>query len=188
MFDPHNDDDDVRLPGSLMAAHPQLKDPNFVRSVILMTSDEEEGSLGVVVNKSAGLTLSEVDPSFNDFGLGDVPLFIGGPVGEDQIILAGWRTDAEAGQFNLFFGLEPSAAQARWEADPSLKIRAYRGYAGWGKGQLDEELSSNAWVLSEMDSYALSELQGERLWRHVILSNNLELGLMSLAPEPPDLN
>lgn len=171
-----------------MLAHPHLKDPNFVRSVVLMTNHEEEGSIGVVVNKSAGLSLNEVDPSFSEFGLGDVPLYIGGPVSTDQVILAAWNSDPHSGEFRLFFGLDPAIAKQRVEEDPGLKIRAFRGYAGWGKGQLESELSDNAWIVSEMDSFALSQLEGDELWRHVIININLELGLMSMAPERPEVN
>ena len=56
-----DDSDEIEILGSLMLAHPHLKDPNFARSVVLMTAHEDEGSLGVVVNRSAGMNLGEVD-------------------------------------------------------------------------------------------------------------------------------
>jgi len=92
------------------------------------------------------------------------------------------------GSFKLFFGLEPALAASKLEEDPNISLRAFRGYAGWAKGQLEDELSNNAWVVSEMDSQALSQLEGDELWRHVIININLELGLMSLAPEHPEVN
>lgn len=171
-----------------MLAHPHLTDPNFVRSVILMTAHEEDGSLGVVVNKFSGQKLGEVDASFRDYGLGNVPLYIGGPVATDQVILGGWKIDPVVGSFKLFFGLEPALAASKLDEDPDISLRAFRGYAGWGEGQLESELSNNAWVVSDMDSQALSELEGDDLWRHVIININLELGLMSLAPEHPEVN
>lgn len=183
-----SEDNSFRIPGSLMLAHPHLTDPNFVKSVILMTAHEEDGSLGVVVNKFAGQKLGEVDASFRDYGLGNVPLYIGGPVATDQVILGGWKIDPVLGSFKLFFGLEPALAASKLDEDPDISLRAFRGYAGWGKGQLESELSNNAWVLSDMDSQALSELEGDDLWRHVIININLELGLMSLAPEHPEVN
>ena len=66
-----DDSSAFEIPGSLMLAHPHLKDPNFARSVVLMTAHEEEGSLGVVINRSAGLNLGQVDASFADRSLGD---------------------------------------------------------------------------------------------------------------------
>lgn len=171
-----------------MLAHPHLKDPNFVRSVVLMTTHEEEGSLGVVVNKASGLNLGEVDRGFGDFGLEAVPLYFGGPVAVDQVLLAAWKVDPLQGEFRLFFGLDPASAKEKIEEDPELSLRAFRGYAGWAKGQLESELSDNAWVVSEMDGQALVDLEGDALWRHVIININLELGLMSLAPDRPESN
>ena len=183
-----SDESSSSIAGSLMLAHPQLKDPNFMRSVILMTAHEEEGSLGVVVNKASGMVLGEIDAAFADFGLEQVPLYIGGPVSSDQVLLAAWKSDHNFAEFQLFFGLDPASAKAKLEEDPLLSIRAFRGYAGWGEGELESELSGNAWIVSEMDGAALSELEGDSLWRHVIMKTNLELGLMSLAPDCPEEN
>ena len=183
-----DENDSIEITGSLMLAHPHLKDPNFVRSVVLMTAHEDEGSLGVVINRSAGMALGEVDPSLKKYGLQDVPLYIGGPVASDQLILAGWKVDSIFNEFQLFFGLDPAKAQIKREQDPDLKLRAFRGYAGWSKDQLEGELSDNAWVVSEMDGIALNRFEGDDLWRHVIMNINLELGLMSMAPDIPESN
>ena len=148
--------DEFEIPGSLMLAHPQLRDPNFARSVVLMTAHEDEGSVGVVVNRSAGMNLGEVDDSFADFGLEDVPLYIGGPVATDRVILAAWKVDPIINEFRLYFGLEPNKAQEKRLEDPDLRFRAFRGYSGWDKDQLTGELSDNAWVVSDMDGYALT--------------------------------
>lgn len=182
------DNDSFDIAGSLMLAHPHLKDPNFVRSVVLMTAHEDEGSLGVVVNRSAGMNLGEVDSSFSKYGLSDVPLYVGGPVASDQLILAGWKVDPIFNEVQLHFGLDPEKAQAKREEDPDFKLRAFRGYAGWQRDQLEGELSDNAWVVSQMDGGALIEFEGDALWRHVIMNINLELGLMSMAPEVVEWN
>lgn len=187
MFD-ETRSDEFEITGSLLLAHPQLKDPNFARSVVLMTAHEDAGSLGVVVNKRAGKTLGEVDGSFAKFGLEDVPVYIGGPVAQDQLILSAWKASPHTNEFKLFFGLEPARAQEKRFLDPELHFRAFRGYAGWGKDQLAAELKDNAWVLSEMDGYALSELEGDALWRHAVMNINLELGLMTMEPERPEQN
>lgn len=170
------------LAGTLLLAHPHLKDSNFVRSVILMTTHEEEGSLGVVLNKSADLVLGEVNSEFIDYGLGQVPLFNGGPVATDQIILAGWELLVETNQFRLSFGMNPEVAQRKMQECSSITMRAFRGYSGWEPGQLADELEANAWVLSEMNGEAITEMEGDRLWKHLIMEINPELGLLSYAP------
>jgi len=180
--------DGIELAGSLLLAHPHLKDPNFLRSVVLGKGVEEGGRLGMEVNKSAGLVLNEVSPEVDAYGLGDVPLYIGGPVCRDQILMAGWKAAPGSNEFKLFFGMDPETAQERREEDPNLELRAFRGYSGWGKGQLLSEIYDNAWVVSSVDGYALTHFGGDQLWRKVIMNINLELGLLSMAPDAPEWN
>ena len=187
MYD-ESHEDTIELAGSLLLAHPHLKDPNFACSVVLMTAHEDGGSLGVVLNRSTGKRLRDVSPDFDELGLGDVPLYIGGPVSQEQVILAAWKTLTDEGAFKLYFGMEPSVAQSKMLTDPDLEFRAFKGYSGWGEGQLLGELEDNAWVVSDVDANSLSTLEGEQLWRHLIMEVNPELGLISLEPKDPDSN
>lgn len=179
---------DINLAGSLLLAHPHLKDPHFTKSVVLMTAHEEEGSVGVVINSPTGMTLREVSDEFEQYELGEVPLYVGGPVSQEQIILAGWSISPDEGEFRLFFGLEPLVAQSKKASEENFTLRAYKGYAGWGKGQLLGELQANAWVVSEMDGLAVDTLEGDGLWRHIIMKINPELGLIALEPDSPESN
>ncbi len=187
MYD-ETQDDSPQLTGSLLLAHPHLKDPNFASSVVLMTRHEDTGSLGVVLNHSTGERLGQLSSEFNECGLGHVPVYLGGPVNPNQIILAAWKTVPDLGQFQLFFGMEPVVAQSKMEEDPDLVFRAFKGYSGWSEGQLLSELESNAWVVSEVDAESISSKDGPDLWRHLIMEVNPELGLLSMVPEDPDSN
>lgn len=187
MYD-ETQDESSGLAGSLLLAHPHLKDPNFSNSVVLLTQHENDGSLGVVLNKATGKRLGELNNEFTTCGLGDVPVYTGGPVNQNQIILAAWKLVPEEGQFQLFFGMEPLIAQSKMETDPDLHFRAFRGYSGWGEGQLLGELEDNAWVISDVDAESISTREGSDLWRHLITEVNPELGLLALVPEDPDSN
>ncbi|EDY80491.1 conserved hypothetical protein [Verrucomicrobiia bacterium DG1235] len=187
MYD-ETQDDSAPLTGSLLLAHPHLKDPNFASSVVLLTRHEESGSLGVVLNKGTGERLGQLSSEFADCGLGEVPVYLGGPVNQNQIILAAWKLIPEKGQFQLYFGMEPLVAQSKMETDPDLEFRAFKGYSGWSEGQLVGELEDNAWVVSEVDAESISTKEGSDLWRHLIMEVNPELGLLSLVPEDPDSN
>lgn len=187
MYDETHDESES-LAGSLLLAHPHLKDPNFASSVVLLTQHEDSGSLGVVLNQSTGKRLEELSSEFSDCGLGDVPVYEGGPVAENQIILAAWKLVPELGQFQLYFGMEPLVAQSKREADPDLVFRAFKGYSGWSEGQLLGELESNAWVVSDVDAESISERDGLDLWRHLITEVNPELGLLAGVPEDPEIN
>lgn len=187
MYD-ETQDDSPQLAGSLLLAHPHLKDPNFANSVVLLTQHEEGGSLGVVLNKSTGMSLKDLSNEFDANGLGEVPVYEGGPVNPNQIIIAAWKMVPEERQFQLFFGMEPLIAQSKMETDPDLKFRAFKGYSGWGEGQLVGELEDNAWVVADVDAESISCREGSDLWRHLITEVNPELGLLALVPEDPDAN
>ena len=187
MYD-ETQEEGIQLAGSLLLAHPHLKDPNFAGAVVLMTTHEEAGSLGVVLNKSTGMRLGQYSEEFDDVGLSDVPVYIGGPVNSNQIILAAWKCLPDEGQFQMYFGLEPLIAQSKMQTDPDLVFRAFKGYSGWGEGQLLGELEDNAWVVAEVDAVSLTQWEGTDLWRHLIMQVNPELGLIALEPDEPESN
>lgn len=181
-------EESTELAGSLLLAHPHLKDPNFASSVVLLTRHEQSGSLGVVLNQSTGERLGQLSSDFEACGLGAVPVYVGGPVNPNQIILAAWKLMPDSSQFHLYFGMEPIVAQSKMEADPELVFRAFKGYSGWSEGQLLGELESNAWVVSEVDAESISSKDGQALWLHLMMEVNPELGLLALVPKDPDSN
>ena len=120
-------------------AHPGLTDPNFKRTVILISEHNEERALGVVINRPLNKSLGEYMDVFAFGPLAEVPLYSGGPVGQDKLILTAWKWDHDTGIFKLYFGLEPDKAQTLLAEEPDLEIRGFLGYASWGKGQIEED-------------------------------------------------
>src|SRR5881397_945982 len=96
------------LAGSLLLAHPRMRDPNFRRSVVLMSVHNAEGAMGVVLNRPLGKRLGELSGDFALGRLSGVPLFAGGPVQTEQLVLAAWQTRDDG--FRLHFGIEPDKA------------------------------------------------------------------------------
>src|SRR6266496_1470471 len=96
------------LAGSLLLAHPSLRDPNFRRCVVLMSAHNAEGAMGVVLNRPLGKRLGEVSGDFALGPLASVPLFAGGPVQTEQLVLAAWQIRDDG--FRLHFGVEPDKA------------------------------------------------------------------------------
>ena len=174
--------------GALLLAHPTLLDPNFRRSVILLSAySPEEGSIGVVVNRPTGQTLGQYDLELANSPLANVPLFAGGPVAPDQLILAAWRWNAEEGTFKLYFGIDGEKAQSLADEDSGYQLRGFLGHAGWGEGQLDAELEQGAWVLSG----GLPALKNEPEaidWHELLCNERPELRLLADAPDDPTLN
>ncbi|BET68928.1 YqgE/AlgH family protein [Opitutales bacterium ASA1] len=178
----------AELAGSLLLAHPSLADPNFRRTVVLMSAHSGDGALGVVINRPMGRTLAEISGDFAMSDLADVPVYFGGPVNEKQLILSAWEASEQAGTLRLYFGIDPEKAGELKRSHEGIRLRAYLGYSGWSGGQLEGELGDNAWVVAPVEGMLLEDVEGEGLWRAIIGRVSPELRLMAEAPEEPGLN
>jgi len=177
------------LSGSLLIAHPALLDPNFNRSVILLSAHSpEDGSLGVIINRPLGKTLGEQSEEFAYSVLREVPIYLGGPVQQEHMLLAAWSWDADDSIFRLYFGISEEKATEMLLGDPSVRVRAFLGYSGWGKGQLESEREQHAWLVTPVDGPFLMEQEAEKLWHNLLIKVQPELAFLANAPEDPSLN
>jgi putative transcriptional regulator len=171
--------------GSLLLAHPAMKDPNFRRSVVLMSSHNAEGAMGVVLNRPLGRKLGELSGDFALGPLAGVPLFKGGPVQTEQLVLAAWETRDDG--FRLHFGIEPDKA-IQLIAEEDTHVRGFLGYSGWSAGQLENEMRRHTWVIAEVPEDLLTQAQDDRLWRTVLGREGAEWRLLANEPEDPAAN
>jgi putative transcriptional regulator len=179
-------EDALQLAGSLLLAHPSLRDSNFKRSVVLLAAHSaEDGALGVIVNRPLDQVLGDYDTELQGSDLADVPLYEGGPVGSDQIILVAWQWSPGDGTFRLYFGIDEAKACQMLEQGSGFEVRAFLGHSGWGEGQLEEEIDDDSWVLATL-SPDLDAQQGLAVWRSILSGVSPEMRL--LAEEPDDLS
>ena len=180
------DDEDLHLAGSLLVAHPSLLDSHFKRTVVLMTAHSaEEGSLGVIVNRPLNQTLEQYDSELAGTEFAAVPLYEGGPVGSDQMILVAWKWASAAGTFKLYFGIDEDKARQILKDDPEFELRGFIGHSAWGDGQLEGELEVDAWLVCPL-SPDLELLEGWAMWRAILAQQGP--GMQLLAEEPDDLS
>jgi putative transcriptional regulator len=177
-----------KLAGSLLLAHPSLQDPNFKRSVVLLSAHSNEGAMGVIINRPLGKTLAEISADFALGELAGVPVFCGGPVHEKQLILSAWEASETEGTLKLYFGLDPEKATELKRSREGIELRAFLGYSGWDGGQLEGELQQQAWVIAPMDGILLRDQEGVHLWRTIISRVSPELRLLADAPDDPERN
>src|SRR5271165_5216765 len=138
--------------GSLLVASPSLADPNFFRSVVfLLAHDEDDGSLGVVLNRPSPVPVDEIVPGWGSLASSPRVLFVGGPVQPSAAICIG-RTElpqaAEAAGFAPLYGNLGTVDLHEDPFDvpvPLAEVRVFAGNAGWGPGQLDGEIGSGSW-------------------------------------------
>jgi len=173
--------------GQLLLAHPALRDPNFRRTAILLSVHNEEGAMGVVLNRPLDQQLGELDEAFAVGPLAGVPVYHGGPVEPEQLIIVSWQWIEPEKAFQLHFGIEPEKA-AELVGTPGLTLRAFLGYSGWSKGQLENELKHDTWLVTVVAGTELVRLDGVPLWRSILVRVDPELKLLAEEPEDPTEN
>jgi putative transcriptional regulator len=173
----------LSLAGSLLIAHPGLLDPNFRKSVLfLSTNDPDEGSFGVVLNRPAGRTVADLLPKQHLGNLGNVPVLVGGPVSADQLLFAAFHWDSDEERMECRHHLMLDDAREAADAKQMI-VRAFVGYAGWSKGQLESELAQRAWLVGKPSRDALRLSRSATLWRDTISGFGPWFRLVAEAPE-----
>ena len=175
------------LAGSLLLAHPKLRDPNFVRTVILLSLHNSEGAMGVVLNRPLEKTLADLGPEFGRSELAKVPLYCGGPVNPEQLILVAWQTTTFDGTFKLYFGIDPQKLQELM-TETRLEVRAFLGYSGWSASQLENEMKLDTWLVSPVPAELLGQLEGVDLWKRIVGGLSPEWRVLADEPEDPSQN
>ena len=172
------------LAGSLLLAHPAMRDPNFHRSVVLISAHGDDGAMGVVLNRPLDKQLGDLNGEFAAGPLAGIPVYRGGPVQSEQLILAAWQPEPLEGGFKLYFGIDIDRARAL-QGKEGVRLRAFLGYSGWSKGQLENELRHNSWVVSPLQAEMLERHDGPALWRSIL--GGLSPMWRLMAGEPEDL-
>ncbi len=183
----------VELTGQLLVATPNLRDPNFERSVVLVLGHENSGALGVVLNRATGTAVREVLPGWETMAPEPAVLFEGGPVQPDSAIcvararhgVAGFlgfsRVVGQIGTVDL--SRDPAGMRERIET-----VRVFAGYSGWSPGQLEAEIDSGSWhVCHSLPSDAFSA-RPDDLWAMVWRRQGGLLSAIAHYPSDPSLN
>jgi putative transcriptional regulator len=178
----------ISLSGSLLLSHPNMTDPNFHRTVLFIsTHDLQEGSFGLIVNRPAGHTVGDLLPNKPLGSLARVPVLLGGPVQQDQLIFASFRWHDETQRMECRHHLLIPEAQDAL-AEEHTEVRAFIGYAGWSKGQLEGELAQNAWIVEKPARDLLTPERAPAMWRRIISAQGPHLRLLAEAPDDPSAN
>ena len=177
----------LSLAGSLLVAHPNMLDPNFRRTVLFISAhDAVDGALGVIINRPLGKQVGDLVNEVPPDGLEDVPVFLGGPVGRNQLMFAAFEWEPGEGlKLNHNVGVEE--AHQRIGEDPT-SIRAFVGYAGWSAGQLEAEMKQKAWILQRPTREVLTPERLPKLWFHIMRGLGPWYKMLSAAPDDPSLN
>jgi putative transcriptional regulator len=179
--------------GQLLVATPLLGDPNFERTVVFMVEHQEMGALGLVLNRPGHVDVSEILPAWSRLAAPPGVMFEGGPVQTDGVIALfrltgtcappdGWRPVRDD------IGIIDLESDADVVPDAAGGLRLFVGHAGWAPGQLDDELSLDAWWVVDLDPADVLSAEPGELWRTVLGRQPGRLSWMATYPDDPTLN
>ncbi|RPI24004.1 MAG: DUF179 domain-containing protein [Actinobacteria bacterium] len=179
------------IAGRLLVASPELGDPNFVRSVVLILEHGEEGALGVTLNRPVGVDVVEHLPAWSEHLTPPEAVFAGGPVQREMAVGLAFRPTIppHEGWNPVLGGVGLIDLSLPPDEVPGVeKLRVFAGYAGWGASQLELELVVGSW-------FVLDALQGdpyderpEELWRRVLRRQRGATAFYAWYPEDVSAN
>ncbi len=178
------------LSGQLLLAAPTLLDPNFRRTVVLIGAHSDEGAMGVVLNRPSAVTVGEAVPQLEQAAGELETVYVGGPVQPNSIVfLAEFLDPSPAGLLVLGrIGFPAPEADIDELAEAIARRRVFAGYAGWGEGQLDEELDNGDWIAHPARPEDVFTEDPEELWGTVLARKGGAYALIARMPLDPSMN
>lgn len=176
------------LENQFLIAMPALQDPNFSRAVAVLCQHNDEGALGIVVNRPSGMKLADLlhqlDIGLADPALGEHPVYLGGPVQQDRgfVLHEPWK-DFDS-SFAVSDRLQLTTSRDVLEAIASgagpRRALVALGYSGWSAGQLEQELLENSWLSTPVALDLLFDLPPEQRWQAAAASLGIDPGMLSM--------
>jgi putative transcriptional regulator len=177
--------------GVLLISDPFLKDPNFMRTVVLLCEHNEEGSFGFVINRTYNKNIGDLVIGFEEI---NEPVYYGGPVQLDSLhfihqlpaMIPGAKKVTEGiywgGDFEILSDLIKKG-----ELDFS-KIRFFIGYSGWSDGQLNNELTEKSWLTVKANRKLVFHADTNAIWKEALETMGGEFKQLVNYPIDPQLN
>ncbi|MFT3787142.1 MAG: YqgE/AlgH family protein [Tepidisphaeraceae bacterium] len=178
------------LRGHFLLASNSLMDPNFSRSVVLLVKHDEDGALGLIINRPLPVTVAEaLGDALESVGELQRPLYKGGPCTGPLMALSGMAVDkSEEVIMGVHFCVHQEALEKLIERD-ALPSRYVLGYAGWGSEQLEQELAEGAWMVAPATPQDVFTEPTDELWARLMSRANLMKFISpDFIPDDPSSN
>ncbi|MFT5762470.1 MAG: putative transcriptional regulator [Polaribacter sp.] len=177
--------------GRLLIAEPSiLNDNSFNRSIILLTEHTKNNSIGFILNKPLGLTVNDLIPDIDC----SFPIYQGGPVEQDNLYFAHKVPELIPESIEVsngvFWGGDFDALKEALN-DQDLKIndiRFFLGYSGWESNQLEDELNTDSWFVSENNFLNIFAVDNATIWKNKLLEKGGKYKIWANAPSDIQLN
>ena len=180
----------VTVRGQLLIAGPALLDPNFHRTVVLVCEHDDNGAMGLVLNRPSPIPADQAIPELSGAIPATETLWMGGPVQTTSVVVLADFSDAEVQALRVQgdVGIVLPEADLDEVGNAVRRARAFLGYAGWGPGQLDAEVDRDDWIVAAFDPADAFTDAPERLWSRVLVRMGGEYALLATMPPDPTLN
>jgi len=159
------------LAPALLVSMPQMADPNFARTVVLLCKHNDDGAFGLVVNRpliTTGRVIVNSDPPMETER--ELEVWVGGPVEPQSSWMLVGDYEMQIGRDGmpicegLYLSTSPDRLSRLLEPNPPPRTRLIIGYSGWGSGQLEFELQQSAWLLSDVSADLIFSTPPDRMW------------------------
>ncbi|MFW5802269.1 MAG: YqgE/AlgH family protein [Spirochaeta sp.] len=202
MSDLHSHDIPNDLSGHFLISETELVDPNFFRTVILITDHTTEGAFGLVVNRSAEVKIQDLLPDFADVPAGSIPVYIGGPVEQQYLFLLHDGLNEIEMPEPAISPLEGLVFQPLTETIADVlrrkitrspegiqqRVHVFAGYSGWGPGQLEAELREGAWITHPASAEIIFHRDPARGWQDAMARKGDIYRIIAQTGFKPSLN
>jgi putative transcriptional regulator len=178
------------LKGQLLLASPALFDPNFRRTVILVTEHTEEGAAGLVLNRRSKTAVAEAVPDLVPLVPDEALVYVGGPVQQEAVLVLAEFDDPDDAAMLVVddIGFVPGDGDFDLLAGATRRARVFAGYAGWGPGQLEAELEESSWIVEGTEGFDLFLEPEVDVWGTVLRDKGGIYRVLALMPEDPSQN
>lgn len=175
------------LAGALLLAAPRLRDPHFSRSVIFLAAhNKDDGAFGYILNRPLDKRVTDLLPDQDLGELGQVPVFLGGPVSTDKLAFAAlyWKNKPQQLECVTHLSVQDALKEIRAGKD----VRGFVGYSGWTRGQIESELKRSSWIVTPARQTILTSSQPSHLWSDLLTEMGPMYRLMAKMPDDVNLN
>lgn len=172
---------------TFLLSMPQMQDPNFAKTVVLLCDYVPEGAFGLVVNRPTDFAANEMVKLDPPVASGNaMRLFFGGPVQPER----GWILVTDEPETDdhrlivdgLYLTASPDVLRRVLQSRPEPRARVIAGYAGWGPGQLDDELAQSAWLMADVQLDLIFDIEPERMWETAIRRLGADPAMLQSSP------
>ena len=174
------------LQGQLLISSPLLHDPNFRRTVVLMTHHDDEGAMGLVLSRPSEIRVADAVPELADLAGTDDLVYVGGPVQPEAVVVL-IEHESEP-DLPIVGNIAFMSAGADVDELNAVRTRVFAGYSGWGPGQLENELEESSWIVVPAEPDDAFASDPDELWRAVLHRKGGKFALIATMPYDPKLN